>query len=138
MRVVLTAGCFDLFHVAHLRYLQNASALGDRLIVSVTMDEYVGKGPGRPVVPQEERLEIVRAIVRGFDCESEVDLYRCGIEALKKWKPDVFCKGDDWKVRGLPDEITSYCKQNGIEIAFTKPNPQTTGNIIKRLQCEYS
>src|SRR3990167_3597394 len=132
MRVVLAAGCFDLFHVAHLRYLQQARAMGDYLIVSVTMDKFVDKGEGRPIIPEAERLEIVQ----GLSCVDEARLYRDGVDAMRELKPDIFCKGDDWKQRGLPAEITDFCASNGIKIAFTNPNPHvTTGKVIERLKC---
>lgn len=133
MRIVLAAGCFDMFHVAHLRYLQNARALGDYLVVSVTRDRFVGKGDGRPIIPEDERLEIVQ----GLSCVNDARLYNDGFDAIKDFKPDIFCKGDDWKQRGLPQHITDYCKQHGIEIAFTAANPHvTTGKLIERVsQC---
>ena len=135
MRLVLAAGCFDLFHVAHLRYLQNAARLGDQLVVSVTKDNGVGKGEGRPIIPEKERLEVVQAVLKGFDCPSKAALFEDGFDALKKWQPDIFAKGHDWKVRGIPKHIKDYCRANGIRIVFTKPNPKpTTGGIIERIK----
>jgi D-glycero-beta-D-manno-heptose 1-phosphate adenylyltransferase len=132
MRVVLAAGCFDLFHVAHLRYLEQAKAMGDYLMVSVTEDKNVGKGPNRPVIPERERLEIVQ----GLRCVDEAFLYPDGVDALMQKRPQIFVKGHDWKVRGLPPSITRFCAQNGIEIRFTDPNPHvTTGKVIERLKC---
>src|SRR5690606_2050490 len=63
-RVVFTNGCFDLLHVGHVRYLQEARALGDHLIVGINDDESVRrlKGPGRPVVPADERAEVLAAL----------------------------------------------------------------------------
>lgn len=131
MRLVLACGCFDLFHVAHLRYLEQAKAMGDYLFVSVTMDAFVGKGDGRPVIPEAERLEIVRAL----RCVDEARLYRDGYDALKELKPAVFCKGDDWR-QGIPQEILEFGAANNIRIAFTKANSHvTTTNLIKRLKC---
>lgn len=129
--VVLAAGCFDLLHVAHLRYLEQARAMGDYLIVSVTKDKYVGKGDGRPVIPEEERLELVR----GLRCVDEAWLYDDGVIALRELRPAIFCKGDDWRERGLPLEITQFCSQNDIQIKFTKPNAVTTSKLIERLKC---
>jgi rfaE bifunctional protein nucleotidyltransferase chain/domain len=136
MRIVLASGCFDMFHVAHLRYLQNARAMGDYLVVSVTRDKFVGKGEGRPIIPEAERLEIVQSL----NCVDQAILYNNGYDALKEWKPDIFCKGDDWRQDwrkpSIPDEIKDFCKKNGIQISFTPPNPQTTSNIIERVrQC---
>ena len=94
--VVFTNGVFDLRHVGHLRYLQQARALGDALIVGLNSDRSVrsNKGPSRPVTPEGERAEILEALacvdgVVVFDEETPHDL----IAALQ---PDVLVKGADW------------------------------------------
>jgi len=95
-RVVFTNGVFDLLHLGHLRYLQQARALGDALIVGVNSDRSVraNKGPARPVTPEAERAEILAALacvdgVVVFDQETPHEL----IAALQ---PDVLVKGADW------------------------------------------
>ena len=136
MKTVLAAGCFDLFHVAHLRYLQNAAKLGDMLVVSVTKDNGVKKGDGRPIIPEKQRLEIVRAVLKGIAASAKAELFDDGVDALPYWRPDIFAKGHDWKLRGIPKHVKNYCKKNGIKIVFTKPNPKpTTGSIIERAKC---
>jgi rfaE bifunctional protein nucleotidyltransferase chain/domain len=94
--VVFTNGVFDLLHVGHLRYLQQARALGDALIVGLNSDRSVraNKGPARPVIPEAERAEILAALacvdgVVVFDHETPHQL----IAALQ---PDVLVKGADW------------------------------------------
>jgi rfaE bifunctional protein nucleotidyltransferase chain/domain len=94
--VVFTNGVFDLLHVGHLRYLQQARALGDALIVGLNSDQSVraNKGPSRPVTPEAERAEILEALacvdaVVLFNQETPHDL----IAALQ---PDVLVKGADW------------------------------------------
>ena len=94
--IVFTNGVFDLIHVGHLRYLQQARALGDALIVGLNSDRSVGavKGPGRPITPQEERAEILAALacvdaVVVFDETTTHDI----IAAVQ---PDVLVKGADW------------------------------------------
>ena len=94
--VVFTNGVFDLLHVGHLRYLQQARALGDALIVGLNSDRSVrgNKGPSRPVTPEAERAEILEALacvdaVVVFDHETPHEL----IAALQ---PDVLVKGADW------------------------------------------
>jgi len=95
-RLVFTNGVFDLLHPGHVRYLRQARALGDGLIVGINSDRSVkaNKGAGRPVTPERERAEILAAldVVDGvviFDEETPLDL----ITALQ---PDVLVKGADW------------------------------------------
>jgi len=94
--VVFTNGVFDLLHVGHLRYLQQARALGDALIVGVNSDRSVhaNKGAGRPITPEAERAEILSALacvdgVVVFDEDTPHEI----IAALQ---PDVLVKGADW------------------------------------------
>lgn len=104
-RLVITNGTFDLLHIGHVRYLEGARALGDILVVGINSDESVRgyKGPGRPVVPEEERAEIVAAlrcvdytVIFGGPTASEL------VEALQ---PDVYVKGGDYGSGGkeLPE-----------------------------------
>ena len=94
--IVFTNGVFDLLHPGHIRYLQQARALGDALVVGVNSDRSVRaiKGPTRPIVPEDERAEVLAALacvdaVVVFDDETPQELIR----ALQ---PDVLVKGDDW------------------------------------------
>lgn len=94
--IVVTNGVFDLLHPGHVRYLAEARAQGDVLIVGVNSDASVRrlKGPGRPVVPEHERAEVVAALaavdaVVIFDDDSPLDF----ITAIQ---PDVLVKGADW------------------------------------------
>ena len=97
VRVVFTNGCFDLMHIGHTRYLQAARALGDLLVVGVNADRSVQalkKGPGRPIVPEAQRAEVIAALacVDYVVLFSEPDPGRL-IAALQ---PDVLVKGGDW------------------------------------------
>lgn len=95
-RVVFTNGCFDLLHPGHVELLEKARALGDALIVGINSDESVRilKGEGRPIVPQQERAEILAS----FDCVDAVVIF----DELTPQKtvaailPDVLVKGGDW------------------------------------------
>ncbi|WP_081839137.1 adenylyltransferase/cytidyltransferase family protein [Thermogemmatispora carboxidivorans] len=95
-RAVFTNGCFDLLHLGHVRYLQEARALGDFLIVGLNSDESVRvlKGPGRPLVPQEERAEILAALA----CVDYVTIFgeptACDLVALLR--PAIYVKGGDY------------------------------------------
>ncbi|MBX5448538.1 MAG: adenylyltransferase/cytidyltransferase family protein [Thermogemmatispora sp.] len=95
-RAVFTNGCFDLLHLGHVRYLQEARALGDFLIVALNSDESVRtlKGPGRPLVPQEERAEILAALA----CVDYVTIFEeptaCDLVTLLR--PAIYVKGGDY------------------------------------------
>jgi D-beta-D-heptose 7-phosphate kinase/D-beta-D-heptose 1-phosphate adenosyltransferase len=96
LRVVFTNGCFDLLHVGHVRSLEAARRLGDRLIVGVNTDAGVRriKGPGRPIVPARQRAEILAAL----ECVDWVVLFRetTPLGLIRALRPDVLAKGGDW------------------------------------------
>jgi D-beta-D-heptose 7-phosphate kinase/D-beta-D-heptose 1-phosphate adenosyltransferase len=100
-RVVFTNGCFDLLHPGHVRCLAEARALGDLLVVAVNSDRSVrgNKGPGRPLVPEQDRAEVLAALasvdyVTIFDEPTPREL-------IARVLPSVLVKGADW----LPDEV---------------------------------
>lgn len=100
-QLVFTNGCFDLLHPGHVRYLASAKGLGDHLLVAVNSDRSVGllKGPGRPVLPQDVRAEMLAALesvdtVTIFDEETPLRV----IEALL---PDILVKGGDWDEKDI-------------------------------------
>ena len=97
-RVVFTNGCFDLLHRGHTRYLERARSLGDALVVAINSDRSVRalKGPGRPVVPDAQRAEVLAALaavdyVVVFD---DLDPAR----VIRAVQPDVLVKGGDWPI----------------------------------------
>lgn len=103
--IAFANGHFDLIHVGHLRYLQGARAEGDCLVVGINNDQSVGelKGPGRPVVPAEERAELLAALcpvdyVLVFEGNSPAPV-------LAELRPDVHCKGTDY---GRPENVPEY------------------------------
>ncbi len=102
-RIVLANGCFDLLHVGHVRYLQAARRLGDLLIVGVNSDAAVRalKGEGRPILPAEERAEIVAA----FACVDYVVIFDDVTVAplLEALRPDVHAKGTDYTPETVPE-----------------------------------
>ena len=111
---VLANGCFDIFHYGHLLYLQAASEMGDWLVVSVTRNEHVKKGPTRPMYDQEHRAAIIRAL-RFVD---EVIFSDDALDALEIVKPDIFVKGADYRGK-IELKHSLYCEKHGIKIAFT-------------------
>jgi rfaE bifunctional protein nucleotidyltransferase chain/domain len=96
LRVVFTNGCFDLLHPGHIGSLEQARALGDALIVGLNSDASVRqlKGPGRPVLPERERAEILAAL----ECVDAVVIFDepTPREVIARLLPDVLVKGGDW------------------------------------------
>lgn len=113
-KVVFTNGCFDLLHVGHLRYLQQARALGDVLVVGVNTDAGVRrlKGPTRPLVPEDERAELLA----GLACVDYVTLFDepTPVETIAALKPKVHAKGGDYRVEDLPEAAVVH--ENGGEV----------------------
>jgi rfaE bifunctional protein nucleotidyltransferase chain/domain len=101
--VVAAGGCFDLLHAGHVRLLEAARALGDCLVVCLNSDESVRrlKGPGRPVVPQADRADVLR----GLGCVDAVAIFAEDTPAavLERLRPHLFVKGGDYGARDLPE-----------------------------------
>ena len=102
-KIVLANGCFDVLHVGHVRYLEAAKALGDLLIVGINSDEQARrlKGEGRPLLPQDQRAEIISSI-------EAVDLVTIFSEPtveqlLLALRPDVHAKGTDYTEDSVPE-----------------------------------
>ena len=123
MTKVLTNGCFDPFHVGHLYYLQEARKLGDVLIVAVTMDEYVDKGPGRPAFSLNERMDILRALA----IVDEVIAVQNGLDAVKIVRPDVYAKGREYEGRLPEQELVEFY---GGRVVFTETPSYSSTEIL--------
>ncbi|MFD1827944.1 MULTISPECIES: adenylyltransferase/cytidyltransferase family protein [Mumia] len=107
-RTVITFGTFDVFHVGHVRILQRAAELGDRLVVGVSADALNIRKKGRaPVFTQDERLEIVSALGVVDEVFLEESLELKG-DYIRKFGADVLAMGDDWK--GRFDEFAELCE----------------------------
>ena len=131
-KVVLTNGCFDILHVGHVRYLQDARALGDVLVVAINSDSSMRqiKDSGRPILSQEERVALVSALrcvdyVVVFD---EPDVSR----VLDLLRPSIHAKGTDYTEQTVPerDKVLSY----GGAVRITgDPKNHSTRDIIERI-----
>lgn len=93
MKVVLCHGGFDLIHFGHILLFRVARQMGDRLIVTLTADEFVNKGPGRPVFNERQRLEWIREL-KSVD-EAHIIHARTGVPAILMYKPTIYAKGRD-------------------------------------------
>jgi rfaE bifunctional protein nucleotidyltransferase chain/domain len=114
--IVLANGCFDLIHVGHVRYLEAAKKEGDVLVVAINTDESVrkNKGEGRPLVPQDERAEVLAALrcvdyVTAFG-ETTAD------ELIRVLRPHVHAKGTEWRADNVPELAT--VKSVGARVAI--------------------
>jgi rfaE bifunctional protein nucleotidyltransferase chain/domain len=128
-RVVFANGCFDTLHVGHVRYLEGARREGDILVVAVNTDSSVCglKGPGRPILPELARAELVAAL-RPVD---RVVLFsEPNVEALLEFlRPDVHAKGTDYTAETVPERATAA--RLGIRVAIVgDPKDHSTRDFI--------
>ena len=131
--VALANGLFDLVHVGHLRYLEEAAMLADVLVVAINDDASARalKGEGRPIVPQQERAELIA----GFRCVALVTLFgEATVEALlQALVPDVHCKGTDYTADTVPERETA--RALGIRVAITGDSKDhATRDLIARIR----
>ena len=129
-RITLANGNFDLLHVGHVRYLRGAKALGGRLVVAINSDESVRalKGEGRPVMPAQERAEIVAAL---GDVDAVVIFPERDVRPIiREIRPDIQAKGTDYTADSVPerDAIAQYGGR--VEIVGD-PKDHSTSEIIR-------
>src|SRR4030043_223077 len=135
-RIVFTNGCFDLLHVGHVRYLEEAKALGDVLVVGVNSDASVRKlkGPKRPILPEEERTEILSGLgsVDYITLFNETD----PLKLITSLRPEVLAKGGDWaKEQIVGKEVVERSGGEGVIIPFVKG--ASTSNLIESILKKY-
>ena len=129
-RVILANGNFDLLHVGHVRYLAGAKALGGTLVVAINSDSSVRalKGEGRPVMPEQERAEIVAALA---DVDAVVIFPELDVRAIiREIHPDIQAKGTDYTVDNVPERDT--VSEYGGRVAIVgDPKDHSTTDIIR-------
>lgn len=131
--VALANGLFDLVHVGHLRYLEDAARQADRLVVAINSDASARalKGPDRPIVPESERAELIA----GFRCVDRVTIFsEPNVEPLlRAVRPDVHCKGTDYTAETVPEREAA--RALGIRVAITgDPKTHATRDLISRVR----
>jgi rfaE bifunctional protein nucleotidyltransferase chain/domain len=128
--ITLANGGFDLLHVGHVRYLSGAKALGGRLVVGINSDESMRilKGEGRPVMPAEERAEIVAALA---DVDAVVIFPELDVRAIiREIRPDVHAKGTDYSADSVPErDVVIECGGRVEIVGDTKDH--STSEIIR-------
>jgi D-beta-D-heptose 7-phosphate kinase/D-beta-D-heptose 1-phosphate adenosyltransferase len=132
-KVVFTNGCFDLLHVGHVRYLQEARELGDALVVGVNADASVRriKGPGRPLTPARERAEILAALA----CVDFVTVFGAAtpLRLIRALQPDVLVKGGDWAVGAIGGR-EAVEGRGGKVVAIPFVKGRSTTGLIGRIR----
>ncbi len=127
-KIVFTNGCFDILHIGHIRYLEEAKNFGDVLIIGLNSDSSVSKiKPGRPVIPEQQRAEVLSALymvdyIIFFNEDTPYGL-------IREIKPDVLIKGADWKEE---DIVGRDIVKEVHTIPFVKG--ASTSEIIKKIQ----
>lgn len=120
-KLVHCHGCFDLMHPGHIKYFQAAKKMGDVLVVTVTPDKYVDKGPGRPVFDQNLRAESIAAL----ECVDYVAIneWETAEETLRLLKPDIYVKGQEFEKledkTGKIQREAAVIQEIGAELRFT-------------------
>jgi D-beta-D-heptose 7-phosphate kinase/D-beta-D-heptose 1-phosphate adenosyltransferase len=135
-RIVFTNGCFDLLHIGHIRYLEGAKALGDILVAGVNSDHSVQKlkGPQRPILPEEERAEILS----GFGCVDYITIFdeEDPLELISTLQPDILVKGGDWtKETTVGREVVERSGGEVVILPFVER--ASTSNIIDTILKRY-
>jgi rfaE bifunctional protein nucleotidyltransferase chain/domain len=132
-KIAFANGVFDVLHVGHVRYLQDAARVADILVVAVNSDDSVRaiKGEGRPLMPERERAEIVAAI-RGV---SYVTIFTESSPArlLQALRPDFQCKGTDYTAESVPE--AEIVRGYGGQVVITgDPKDHSTTELLDRLR----
>ena len=133
-RITLTNGCFDVLHVGHVRYLHAARELGGKVVVAVNSDASARalKGEGRPVIPAEERAEILAALA---DVDAVVIFPENDVRALiREIHPDFHAKGTDYGAESVPERDEVEACGGRVVIVGDPKNHSATKIIRSRLE----
>jgi rfaE bifunctional protein kinase chain/domain/rfaE bifunctional protein nucleotidyltransferase chain/domain len=132
-KIILCHGCFDLLHIGHVKYLKKAKSLGDILIVTITGDKYVNKGPGRPIFSEMHRSEYI-AELELVDYVA-INYTETAIEVINEVKPNYYVKGNEYE--NSDDDLTGNIKKekeavekNNGEIFFTNEETYSSSHLL--------
>lgn len=131
-KMVFTNGCFDILHLGHTRYLEEAKKLGDILVVGINSDESVKrtKGAGRPINTENDRTEIVASL----ESVDYVTIFNedTPIELIKVLKPDIHVKGGDYSEEELP-EAEAVHSYGGSVVVLSEVEGKSTSALISSI-----
>ena len=132
-KIVHCHGVFDLIHIGHIKHFKESKRLGDILVVTVTPDKFVDKGPGRPAFKERTRIEALEAL-EDIDYLA-LNTERSALSAIRKIKPNFYCKGPDYKnfshdlTGKISDEVKEVKKFKG-RVIFTKSETFSSTRLI--------
>ncbi|MBP89476.1 MAG: cytidyltransferase [Planctomycetaceae bacterium] len=131
-KVVYCHGVFDLLHIGHIRYLQQARALGDVLVMTITKDEFVNKGPHRPAFSDQLRLAALAAL----DCVDylAINEWPTATEALRQLKPSIYAKGAEFRERKTPELLMEEqaAAEVGTTVEFIEGITSSSSHLINK------
>ena len=139
-KIVLCHGVFDLLHIGHIKYFENAKMAGDILIVTVTPDRYVNKGPNRPAFPEQLRCEAIAALaVVDYVALNE---WPTAVETIQILKPDIYAKGSEYKksendLTGMIVEEERALQQNGGSMLFTDDIVFSSSALLNQFSADF-
>lgn len=136
--VIFTNGCFDLLHIGHTRYLQEAKRLGDRLVVGINSDDSVrqlAKGTNRPIVPAEQRAEVLAALA----CVNYVTIFDepDPLALIQALKPNILVKGGDWAMDRIVGKEFVEAQGGSVRSIPLIPDISTT-KIVEKILAQHS
>lgn len=128
--IVHCHGCFDMLHIGHVKYLQEAKKRGSTLIVTITSDRYVNKGSGRPIFNEKQRAEMLEALA----CVDHVFINDApdAIDIIHIIRPDFYMKGIDYK--NTTCEEFEIAKKMGAELVFATTSKFSTTELIENIK----
>lgn len=139
-RIILCHGVFDLLHIGHIRYLRQAKDLGDVLVVTLTPDRFVDKGPHRPAFSETLRAEALASL----DCVDfvAVNMWSTAEETLRLLRPNIYAKGAEFKnledTTGKIQREAAVAEAAGVEIVFVEDIVFSSSTLINRYFSTFS
>jgi rfaE bifunctional protein nucleotidyltransferase chain/domain len=131
-KIVHCHGVFDLLHVGHIRYLQRARQLGDVLVVTVTPDRFVNKGPHRPAFHEQLRVESIAAL----DCvdAAAINRWPTATEGIAELRPTIYAKGGEFREKKTPELLAeeAAASQAGTRVEFIEELTSSSSELINR------
>jgi len=134
--VALCHGCFDILHCGHLRHLEAAREIADFLVVTVTPDRFVNKGPHRPVFPEEQRAELLAGLqIVDWVC---VNRWKSAVEIIRLVRPNLFVKGEEYESRAERVNPNFFAEAKAVEeaggkVVFTRELTLSSTGAFQRL-----